>query len=117
MTMPQVHFFNANSMEWTGHERFPAIQIKALETRATHPAASVMLVRLEEGGRIETHTHELESETVYQLAGQGTLTHGDAQTPVATGRGVSIPPGLPHSLHNTGDVPLELIAIHTPPTR
>ena len=117
MTMPPAHFFNANTMEWTGHERFPAIRIKALETRATHPAASVMLVRLEVGGVIETHVHETETETVYLLAGQGRLTHGGAQAPLAIGMGVSIPPGLPHSLHNSGDAPLELIAIHTPPTR
>jgi len=31
--------------------------------------------------------------------------------------GASIPPGLTHSLRNVGKIPVELIAIHTPPAR
>jgi len=115
--MAEARFFDANHMEWTEHERFPGIRIKPLETRATHPAASVMLVRLGPGSVIEPHQHEKETETAYVLAGQGTLTHGDHQTPVGPATGISIPPGLTHSLRNTGDELLDLIAIHTPPVR
>jgi mannose-6-phosphate isomerase-like protein (cupin superfamily) len=115
--MSEVHFFNANAMEWTGHERFPDVRFKALETRATHPHASVMLVRLAVAGDITPHTHEKETETVYVLAGQAWLTYGDEQTLIEPGTGASIPPGIQHSVHNTGEIPLEMVAIHMPPIR
>ena len=115
--MPDVHFFDAHALEWTGHERFPDVKFKALETRATHPHASVMLVRLAVAGDITPHTHPIETETVYVLAGQAQLTYGDQQAQIAPGLGASIPPGIQHSVHNTGEIPLEMVAIHTPPVR
>ena len=115
--MSRARVFDANAMEWSGHERFPGIRIKELETRATHPLADVLLVRLSPGGVIETHIHEKETETAYVLAGRGELTAGADQIVFEPGTGASIPPGVPHRLQNTGDQALELIAIHTPPTR
>lgn len=113
--MREAHFFDANTMEWTAHPLFPEIRIKALETQETHPAASVMLVHVAVGGVIDTHVHEKETETAYVLAGRGRLTLGDDETVLEAGTGVTVPAGLPHSLHNSGDVPMELIAVHIPP--
>ena len=119
MTPSDAHYFDTNEMEWRGHEAFPAILIKTLESRATHPTAafSMMRVRLVVASVIDTHVHELETETVYIVAGQGVLTLGDDKVQLAAGTGISIPPGVPHSLHNVGEVMVELIAIHTPPVR
>ncbi|MBI1879766.1 MAG: cupin domain-containing protein [Chloroflexi bacterium] len=115
--MQEPHFFNANEMLWAEPPEFPGIKIKALETRATHPAASVILAQVAIGGAIPTHVHEQATETAYVLAGRGILTTDNKKTPLETGAGVTIPPGVAHSLHNTGDIPLELIAVHIPPTR
>jgi mannose-6-phosphate isomerase-like protein (cupin superfamily) len=112
--MSPVHLFNANSLDWTTHPTFAAIQIKVLQGRQTHAAASLILVRLAIGGTIEPHVHEQAAETVVVLAGQGWLQHGDQQSALAAGMGATIPPGLRHSLKNTGELPLELIAIHAP---
>lgn len=115
--MPKPRLFNINQMEWVESAQFPGVQIKTLETRATHPAASVILVRVAVGGVIHRHVHAQETETAYVLAGRGTITLGDEETFLETGAGVTIPPGLPHSLRNSGDAPIELIAMHIPPTR
>ena len=48
---------------------------------------------------------------------QALLMHGDEQSTLTAGMGASIPPGTLHSLRNTGEIPLELIAIHMPPVR
>lgn len=112
-----AHTFDTNGMDWTIHERFPAIRVKVLEGRATHPLASMMLVRLAVGGEIQRHIHELEAETAYVLAGQGELTVEDETIVFTPGAGATIPPRHWHSLKNSGDVELELLAIHTPPTR
>jgi mannose-6-phosphate isomerase-like protein (cupin superfamily) len=115
--MPTAHIFDSNTTDWISHERFADIRIKMFETRLTHPWASAMLVELAVAGVINTHFHEKETETVYVLAGQGLLTYGDEQSAVSVGMGASIPPGLPHSLRNTGEMPLQLIAFHMPPIR
>ena len=112
-----AHSFDTSELDWTSHERFPAIRIKALETRDTHPNASVMLVRLGVGGEIQPHMHEIETETAYVLAGRGELTVETETIVFAPGTGATIPPKHVHGLRNTGDTELELIAIHTPPTR
>ncbi len=113
--MLEAHLFDAAKTEWTESAQFPGLLVKALETHATHPCARVTLVRLAVGGSIGTHVHELETETAFVLAGAGLLRLGDAEAAVQPGAGVSVPPGLYHSLHNTGDVPLELLAMHTLP--
>lgn len=115
--MPSAHIFDANATDWVAHNLFPHIQTKVFETRATHPWASVMLVQVAAGQGIDTHTHPTETETAYILSGEGLLTHGDEQTVLKAGMGVSIPPGLPHSLRNIGDGPLEAYALHMPPIR
>jgi mannose-6-phosphate isomerase-like protein (cupin superfamily) len=112
-----AHSFDTNSTEWTAHEHFPAIRVKVLESHATHPHSSIMLVRLAVGGEIQPHLHEIETETAYVLAGQGVLQVEAETIPFLPGTGASIPPRHVHSLKNTGNVELELIAIHTPPTR
>ena len=104
-------------MPWAEDTRFPGISVKILESRATHPTTSVVLVQLDPGVVINTHVHPVETETAYVLAGRGLLAHGDQETALETGMGVTIPPGLPHSLRNVGDEPVQLIAIHSPPTR
>jgi mannose-6-phosphate isomerase-like protein (cupin superfamily) len=117
MTIPAVRIFDANALEWSRHEQFPEIRITVLEARATHPAASIMLVQVGVGGVIETHQHAIETETAVVLAGRAQLTYRDEQALLTSGKGVTIPPGTPHSLRNVGDVTLEMIAIHTPPAR
>jgi mannose-6-phosphate isomerase-like protein (cupin superfamily) len=115
--MTEIHLFNADTMPWSEDTRFPGIGVKILESRTTHPTTSVVLVKLDVGVVITTHVHAIETETAYVLSGQGTLKHGEQETVLETGMGVSIPPGLPHSMRNSGDAPLHLIAMHSPPTR
>jgi mannose-6-phosphate isomerase-like protein (cupin superfamily) len=115
--MPTAHIFDANATAWVAHNRFPHIQTKVFETRASHPWASVMLVQVAVGQGIDTHIHETETETAYILAGQGLFTHGGLETVLNAGMGVSIEPGLPHSLRNIGEEPLEVLAVHMPPIR
>ena len=115
--MTEAHIFDAPSMDWAEDTRFPGIRVKILESRTSHPTTSVVLVQLGVGVAIGTHTHPIETETAYVLAGQGALMVRDDEFTLDVGMGVTVPPGTPHSLRNSGDVPLELIAMHSPPTR
>ena len=119
MTETGVRAFDPSTVSWEQHPLFPTIQVKVLETKATHAAMSMLVVRVGVGGGIETHIHKIETETAIALKGQGVVTWGaeNHETPVSAGQGVTIHPGTPHSLRNTGDEPLELLAMHTPGIR
>jgi quercetin dioxygenase-like cupin family protein len=110
-------FFDSDAIEWQAHPLFPPIDIKDLQPGAAHPAGafSLMRVRVAAGGRIDPHTHPVETETAYVLRGSARLLCQGAATELRTGGGVSIPPGLEHSLEADSEV--ELLAIHTPPLR
>ena len=110
-------FFDSSAIEWQAHPLFPQIDIKDLQPGASHPAGtfSVMRVRVAAGGGIDPHTHPVETETAYLLRGSARLTCAGATTELRAGGGVSIPPGLEHSL--AADTEVELLAIHTPPLR
>ncbi|MBX3061404.1 MAG: cupin domain-containing protein [Anaerolineae bacterium] len=113
----QIHVFDLEATEWTAHLLFPQIQIKLLESQATHAHASIMLVQLAVGGVIDPHQHEIETETAILLRGEAELTADGEATMLTARQGVSIPPKVVHSLRNTGSEALELLAIHTPPAR
>ena len=115
MTIAVPHFFDANAMAWRPHPRFPPVITKSLETRESHPAASVTLVQVGAGGVVDTHTHDIETETAFVITGRGRLTFGDDERMLEAGTGVTIPPGIPHSLRNTEAQPMEILAIHIPP--
>ncbi len=110
-------FFDSDAVEWQAHPLFPPIDIKDLQPGAAHPAGSFSLMRVKvaAGGRIDPHTHPVETETAYVLRGSARLLCQGAATELRAGGGVSIPPGLEHSLEARSEV--ELLAIHTPPLR
>ena len=110
--MREPRLFDSNKMAWDEHHISADILVKVFETYETHPAARIMLVRVAVGGAINPHEHEEEAETAYVLAGQATLTFRNDEALLEGGAGVTVPPGLVHSLRNTGSVPLEMIAIH-----
>lgn len=115
--MPAPYIFNPDEIPWTDDARFPGIGFQLIQSKTTHPHASVVRVRVDPGGVINTHTHPIETETAYVLSGQGTLTAEDQEYVLTAGMSVTILPGTPHSMRNSGDVPLEMVAMHTPGTR
>jgi quercetin dioxygenase-like cupin family protein len=115
MTTPNI--LNLSNVEWEPHPRFKALRVKVLESKATHPHASVMLVEVEAGGEIPAHTHPIETETAYVLAGQGVITIDGQDYVFEGGHNLTIPVGALHSVRNTGSGAISLLAIHTPPVR
>ena len=63
---------------WVAHPRFADIQMKQMLTSAANPLASVSRVRVPPGGVIGWHQHASQTETVYVLAGDSTLTLGES---------------------------------------
>jgi mannose-6-phosphate isomerase-like protein (cupin superfamily) len=115
--MPEPHVFDAANTAWSGDSRYNGVFIKILETRASHAAASVVLMLIGVNRAEPLHTHDIETETTFVQAGEGSITLGEEVVKLRPGMGVTIPPGLEHSLRSEGDIPLELIVTHSPPVR
>jgi quercetin dioxygenase-like cupin family protein len=64
-------------------------------------------------GRAPDHSHVYD-EVIYVLEGEGIL-HGDgADKPVSAGSCIHLPPLFVHSLENSGDTPMRIVAVFHP---
>lgn len=111
------HIVNSHELDWIEEPRFPGIALQLIVSKANTTAISLIQARVDSGHEISTHVHEHETEVVYMLKGTAILTMSDTDYTLISGDCVVIPPRVLHSLHNHGDETVELIAIHSPPTR
>lgn len=96
------------------HERF---FLRDLVTSVENSALSVHRGRIEVGGEIFPHPHETQTETFYVLSGEALCTINEETRSVGAGHCVVAPAGVIHGLKNTGDQPVELLALFTPPLK
>jgi mannose-6-phosphate isomerase-like protein (cupin superfamily) len=64
-------------------------------------------------GRAPEHSHVYD-EVIYVLEGEGTLHIGDSHDPVAPGSSIHLPSFLEHSLENSGESPMRIVAVFHP---
>lgn len=75
---------------------------------------SLAEARLPPGGSTTPHYHPQTEEIYYLLTGTGQMRIGDETTAVGPGDAIAIPPGLVHTITNTGDVPLVFLCCCAP---
>jgi mannose-6-phosphate isomerase-like protein (cupin superfamily) len=63
------------------------------------------------GGRLSLQSHKHRSEHWTVIAGEATVTVGEAVTLLGRGEAADIPVGFPHRLENFGNVDVELIEV------
>jgi mannose-6-phosphate isomerase-like protein (cupin superfamily) len=67
------------------------------------------------GGQPGAHIHQHEEEILYILAGKGLLILNGLAEDIYPGVACHIPPGSEHSIAVTGEEPLRLITVFSPP--
>jgi mannose-6-phosphate isomerase-like protein (cupin superfamily) len=72
---------------------------------------SLAEARLAVGAATIPHHHAVTEEIYYILAGSGDMTLGEETRAVGPGDAIAIPPGLRHTIRNTG--PVELVFLCT----
>jgi mannose-6-phosphate isomerase-like protein (cupin superfamily) len=93
-------------------------------------ALSKMLVRPETAGSklvdfrvscyqpmsyVERHAHKVQEQIYHVLEGEGLMELEGERKVVRPGHFIFIPPGVSHTIHNTGMVDLVFLVITTPP--
>lgn len=71
----------------------------------------IVKIRLLPGATIGMHTHEINSETIYVLKGQGRVLYDDASEDLSEGSCHYCPQGHAHSLINNSDDELIVFAV------
>jgi mannose-6-phosphate isomerase-like protein (cupin superfamily) len=67
------------------------------------------------GASTALHRH-VESEEIYHVThGSAVMSLGDERFRIWVGDTICIPPGTPHRLENTGDIPFRVLCCCTPP--
>jgi mannose-6-phosphate isomerase-like protein (cupin superfamily) len=63
---------------------------------------------------VERHTHKVQEQVYHVLEGQGLMEIGNERRVVGKHDVIFIPPGVPHSINNTGLTDLTFIVVTTP---
>ena len=90
--------------------------IRELAHPAMHgnTAQSLAEATVAPGGATLLHRHGRSEEIYHVVAGTGAMTLGGERFAITAGATVVIPPGAPHRLQNTGDVPLVVLCACAP---
>ena len=113
--MTEPYLFRASATEWRDHPTLPGIRIQALQDSTASPPASVSVVQVEPDGEIIPHFHADRHETAIILSGTAVLTLPSGDHLLSPGDGVTVPPGVTHSLRNNSREPVRILAFHMPP--
>lgn len=60
------------------------------------------------------HVHDVEEEVIYCLEGEGQIVVDGQPEPIRPGTFMAVPPGLLHSINNTGDKTIKLVYLFSP---
>ena len=73
------------------------------------------LAEFHPGQQAPAHSHDQQEEIIYILEGEGEFITPEETIPLKPGVAVFIPPGLEHRIVLTGDQPLKLVTVFSPP--
>ncbi|MCF8039559.1 MAG: cupin domain-containing protein [Desulfohalobiaceae bacterium] len=75
------------------------------------------LVTFSPGSDPGTHKHDHQEEIIYVISGTGKTVVGDQTHTLKPGVTVFTEPGVEHGVKNTGNEPLVLISVFSPPVK
>ena len=75
---------------------------------------SLAEARLEAGSATTPHHHDVTEEIYYILSGTADMTLGEETRPVGPGDAIAIPPGVRHTIRNTGSGELVFLCTCAP---
>ena len=76
---------------------------------------SVHMTELQPGAIVDEHIHKDGMEAMYCLSGRGSATVGDETYDFTPDSMVAAAPNEKHGLKNTGDQPMRMLCIFSPP--
>lgn len=84
---------------------------------ADEPGLAVIRERMPPGTSETPHLHDRATQFFFVLGGHAAITVGKEVARVGPGQGLTVRPGISHTVRNDGSEALELIVVSAPPTR
>ena len=107
-------FLDVASLEWYEEEEFPGVFVRDILTSADNDQISVHYVRIEPGGGVLEDSHP-QLELFYILKGKGEAEVGDRVHTVSAHTVLCAAPNIKHTIRNTGQEDIVMLAILSPP--
>lgn len=76
--------------------------------------SQLVVMALRPGEEIGEEVHEVD-QFIYALKGEGKAIMAGVATPFAKGEALCIPAGSVHNVRNSGDEPMKLFTVYSPP--
>lgn len=114
---PAKHVFGPGEGEhlrWTG----PAagkVTILIDPQNAGPTGLCVLTQSLDPGSMVPVHHHEKAEQVLFIVSGHGRISLEDHEFEARPGATVHVPRGVAHSITNTGDEPLSILEVTSPP--
>lgn len=104
---------NEEALEWVENPKHREVYLKHLVTSKDNDRLSAHIVKIEKGGEIVPHTHEI-MEVFYFMKGQGLALVNGERIKADEGSVIIAPAGTQHGLINDGDEELILFSVFSP---
>jgi mannose-6-phosphate isomerase-like protein (cupin superfamily) len=75
----------------------------------------VLTQSLDPGAEVPVHVHAKAEQVLFIVSGRGKISLEDSQVEAGSGVTVHIPKGVAHGIVNTGDDPLTILEVTSPP--
>lgn len=104
---------NQESVEWVSNPKHRKVYLRHLATSQNNERLSTHIVRIEKGGEIVPHTHEI-LEVFYVMQGKGLALVNGERIKASEGDCIIAHPGEEHGVINTGEEEVLLYAVFSP---
>jgi mannose-6-phosphate isomerase-like protein (cupin superfamily) len=81
----------------------------------TGTRSQLVIMNIPVGGEVGEETHTYTEQTLFFLSGTGKAILNGKESFVGPGDVVVVPPGTKHNFVNTGNVPLKIYTVYSPP--
>lgn len=104
---------NEETLEWVKNPKHKEVYLKHLVTSKDNDRLSAHIVKIEKGGEIVPHTHEI-MEVFYFMKGQGLALVNGERIKAEEGSVIIAPAGAEHGLINDGNEEIILFSVFSP---
>ena len=110
-----AHFLGKDSYTFEDHPLFEKVRIAKLAGNAQNSPVGVSMLEFESGAQVPVHVHDDSIDSIYVMSGSAEIFADGKWRPVNAGDYCLVPAGEEHGVKNTGQEPLRLFIVHSPP--
>ncbi|WP_022853193.1 cupin domain-containing protein [Thermodesulfatator atlanticus] len=110
-----AYFFPKDDITFVPHPKFDGVKWAPLINAEKTDRISVCLLLLEPDVEIARHIHDPQIDSIFVLEGEGEAFVNGKWEKIKPGDYVFVPARDEHGVKNTGNSPLKLFIVHSPP--